>query len=221
MSEAHVTRENLSDVIAEQLKTAILKGELTPGTRLKQQELAKAFTTSLIPVREALRTLEREGLVTLSANRGAEVRAISADEVRQIFEIRKIIETGALELAMSKHDEACFSLAAEILDEMDIMSDVAKLSDLNKEFHECLYGACGNLRLLELIDTNFQNIDRYMRLYLVDTENNVYSQVIHREILEAVQKQDFDAAKALMATHMETAMTALIEQINLKGGIQS
>jgi DNA-binding GntR family transcriptional regulator len=212
------TRDNLPDVIVCELRDAILSGVMAPGTRLKQKEVADQFEMSLIPVREAFRTLENEGLLTLVPHKGAVVSAVSADEAKHIFELRLILELGALELAAPKITSETTAQAEEILETMNHESSVAMLSQYNKAFHMCLYGGCGNPLLLQTIEKHYESIDRYMRLYLNDQKHHQYSQQVHQNILNAIAERDIRLAKQWLREHMNRAKEELIVQIEIKGG---
>jgi DNA-binding GntR family transcriptional regulator len=173
---------------------------------------------SLIPVREAFRTLENEGLLTLVPHKGAVVSAVSADEAKHIFELRLILELGALELAAPKITSETTAQAEEILETMNHESSVAMLSQYNKAFHMCLYGGCGNPLLLQTIEKHYESIDRYMRLYLNDQKHHQYSQQVHQNILNAIAERDIRLAKQWLREHMNRAKEELIVQIEIKGG---
>ena len=213
------TRENLPDVIVSELRDAILSGKIVPGTRLKQKEVANRFETSLIPVREAFRTLENEGLITLVPHKGAVVSVLSADEANHIFDLRLILELGALELAIPKISPEIITRAVTILESMNNEESAVLLSEYNKAFHECLYSKCGNPLLLQSIAKHYETIDRYMRLYLKDQKHHQYSQQVHQNILKAVQVGDTLMAKQWLTEHMNRAKQELVAQIEKTGVI--
>lgn len=207
------TYQNLPTVIAEELREAILNGELQAGDKLKQEDIAKRFGSSLIPAREALRNLETEGLVTFYPNKGAFVSALSLNKVREIFETRIYIELGALELSipnLTTEDLAEAEATIALLDRAESGKD---LSNYNRQFHSLLYSRCDNGFLLELINSLHRNIERYMRRYLIDHYNNELSQETHRQILRAVKNRDAVQAKFYLEAHMRTAMEGLIEAL--------
>ena len=208
-----IAKKNISDDIYLSLKKGILSGNLTPGTRLKQQEIAKIYGASLIPVREALRSLEMEGLVTLSANKGAVVSEISAHEAKEIFEVRLVLEKGAMAMAIENYNDAQVIEAEKILLRMDESDDASELSELNRTFHETLYKACQNQKLIDLIAQHYQSIDRYMRLYLINSDHSTHSQNIHKNLLDAFRGKDVKMTLALLEAHMTTAKDELIEEI--------
>jgi len=204
-------RKNMPDIIAEALREAIFNGELKGGQSLKQEEIAGMFSASLIPVREALRRLEAQGLVKIFPNRGAIVSELSADEVRELFEIRILLEKGALEFAIDNLTDEDLAYAESLLKQMDIITDGSTLSQLNWEFHFTLYKASGRMRLMELIENMHLNVERYMRIYLLDMHYHPTSQEEHYKLIKACRAKDSKAACALLQQHMEKACNLLAE----------
>jgi len=210
------TYQNLPAVIADELREAILNGEIGVGEKLKQEDIAKRFNSSLIPAREALRNLETEGLVTFYPNKGAFVSGLSLENIREMFETRIYIELGALELSIPNLEPSDIVEAEAIIDLLDKSVSGKDLSNYNRLFHHLLYSRCGNGFLLELINNLHRNLERYMRQYLVDHYNNDLSQDIHRKILQAVKYKNIALAKSQLEAHMRIAMTDLIEALKNK-----
>ncbi len=206
--------QNLPSIIVEELREAILEGEIKAGQRLKQEEIAQRFQSSLIPVREALRSLETEGLVTFYPNKGAIVSQLSSEEVRQIFETRIILEQGALSLSIPNLTEADIQEAVKYIELLDTANTGKELSHYNKGLHSALYRRCNNKYLLNMIDSLHQNVERYMRPYLLNEYNNELSQTYHRKIISAVQEKQIQKARENLETHMEMAMCDLINALN-------
>ena len=168
------------------------------------------FSSSLIPVREALRNLETEGLVTFFPNKGAYVSTLSQTAMREIFQTRIFLEQGALELSIPHLQEVDFRQAENALCKLDSARTGKDLSHFNRIFHHTLYSRSGNDYLIALINTLHSNIERYMRRYLSDHYNNEHSQTTHRKILQASRRGDVTQAKATLRLHMETAVQRLI-----------
>lgn len=206
--------QNLPSIIADELREAILRGEIKAGQRLKQEEIAQRFESSLIPVREALRSLEKEGLVTFYPNKGAIVSQLSSEEVRQIFETRIILEQGALALSIPNLTETDIEEAMTYIELLDTVSAGKELSNYNKDFHNILYRHCNNKYLLDMIDSLHRNVERYMRPYLLNEYNNELSQTYHRKIVSAAKAKQINKAKDYLETHMEMAMCDLINALD-------
>lgn len=201
---------NLPRLITRALREEILDGRRSPGSRLKQATIAEQFGASLIPVREALRTLAQEGLVTLNPNRGATVSLLSSREIREIFDTRIILESGSLMLSIAKLDEQDLILAETYIGELDEAAEGSRLSELNRKLHSVWYRHSNNGYLLGLINTLHSNIERYMRIYLLEHHNNELSQQYHRKIQEAIARKDIAAACTHLRKHMELARDNLI-----------
>jgi len=206
-------RKSIPDIIAEELKEAILTGKFKEGQALRQEEIASMFDASLIPVREALRTLEVQGLVTFRNNKGASVTNLSMEEVKEIFEIRIMLECGAIEFATYNMKENEINKAEKILDRMDKERDGKLLSQLNWQFHSIIYAASGRKRLIEMISPLYTNVERYMMLYLSDMEYHSTSQSEHRAILEACKSKDGNLASDILKIHLGLASKNLIDYL--------
>lgn len=198
------------ELIANALRQAIMHGIFEEGQSLRQDEIASKFGVSRIPVREALRQLEAEGLVTFHPNRGATVTTLSPTEVQEIFEIRAALETTALKLAIPHLTDTELHQADQILAATHQATEVAQWSALNWEFHETLYAPAQRPRLLTLIKTLHTNGDRYVRLQLAKTDYLESSQREHQQILEACQHHHTDTAIALLQQHITTAGDRLV-----------
>ena len=204
-------RQNLPDVIADALRRAIINGRLEPGQQLPQNKLAEQFKVSSIPVREALRQLEAEGLTNYSPNQGFEVSTLSADEARELFEIRSVLETLALCKAIPNLTEEDFQEATAILTEMDEEKDVHRLGVLNQRFHMTLLSPAAQPRLLSILETLHGNVDRFMCFQMSAMCYKAQSDREHREILEACQRRNTSEAVELLAQHIEKAGELLVD----------
>lgn len=205
--------QNLPALIAEELREAILNGELESGTQLKQEEIARRFDSSLIPVREALRNLETEGLVTFFPNKGAFVSRLSSERAREVFETRILIEKGALALSIPNLTDKDLATAAQLIEALDKAQSGKALSRLNMELHHAFYSRCGNGFLLDLIESLHDQVERYMRRYLIEHLNNDVSQDFHRRILKAVEEKNTQQACEDLEQHMRLAMGSLMEAL--------
>jgi DNA-binding GntR family transcriptional regulator len=198
------------DLIADALREAIVRGIFQEGQSLRQDEIATQFGVSRIPVREALRQLEAEGLVTLHLNRGAMVSALSPAEAQEIFEIRSALEVKAIQLAIPKLTPSDLEKASEILAQTDQVTDAGLLAKLNWEFHATLYTTAERPRLLTIIKTLHLNVDRYVRLQMSQMDYLERSQKEHYQLLEACQQHDTKAAVRLLKRHIDTAGEQLV-----------
>ncbi|WP_017314324.1 GntR family transcriptional regulator [Mastigocladopsis repens] len=198
------------DLIADALREAIVRGIFQEGQSLRQDEIATQFGVSRIPVREALRQLEAEGLVKIHLNRGATVSALSPAEAQEIFEIRSALEVKAIQLAIPKLTPSDLEKASEILAQTDQLTDAGMLAKLNWEFHETLYAPAERPRLLTMIKTLHLNVDRYVRLQMAQMDDLERSQKEHYQLLQACQQHDTKGAVRLLKKHIDTAGEQLV-----------
>lgn len=215
-SKARARRLTTAEHVADVLREAILRGVLQGGQQLQQDALAAQFGVSRIPVREALRRLDAEGLVTVYPHRGAIVSQLSVAEVEEIYEIRVTLECLALRLAIPRLTRADLDRAAAILDEIDQVDDIGRWSELNRSFHMTLYAPADRKRLLSLIATLRANVDRYHRIYISLMQHKAQSQREHRRILDACRRRRQEEAAEALERHLMTAAQGLIAY--LKGG---
>src|SRR5215208_6165188 len=146
---------SLGRLVAERIKDDIFRGRLLPREPLIEAELADAYGVSKTPVREALSSLARGGLVEMDPFRGARVRNFTADDVREIYEMRALLEPFALEKAVPRMDENDRELHRSLLEVADDAADrvdLYGLSALNRKFHDVLVARCDNKRIIETID---------------------------------------------------------------------
>lgn len=211
-----ITRLTIPVRVSNTLRKLILKGELIGGMALKQEALATQFQVSMSALREALKTLESEGLVQFNPNRGVVVSALSAEEAQEIFEIRMLLEVGALGYAIPQLTERDLLKAECILNQLEQEKDSSKWSELNYLFHETLYQASGRKRLLEMIQVLHNNVERYMNLYLEAMHFQEQSQIEHRTLLEACCQKNMRKAKSVLQGHMGAASKMLTKYLLTK-----
>ncbi|KZK97994.1 putative HTH-type transcriptional regulator YdfH [Pseudovibrio sp. Ad14] len=193
-----------ADPIYRDLKFKIMKGTLEGGRPLRQDEIASAHGVSKIPVREALRRLEIEGLVEFRPQRGAIVRKLSAEDVLQFIDIRLALECRALELAIPNMIERDLEHARSLLDDYAAETAIERWSDFNLQFHRLLYEPCGNKHLLGMISDLEQRIGPYMRLQVTEASGLDRPMREHHEILEACAREDSTFAVNTLRKHIQT-----------------
>lgn len=203
----------LPGMITYQLREAILSGELGGGFQLKQEELASKFNVSMSALREALKSLEAEGLVRFYPNRGAIVTELSSAEAEEIFDIRLYLELGALELAIPKLTQEHLAAAESVLQQADNDAE-QQWGILNWRFHETLYKASDRPKLLDMIRMMHNNIQRYMRIYLSALHYQEKSQSEHWQLLKHCANGDVIEAKKMLRTHMADAKKSLSSYLN-------
>ena len=212
-----IPRQSLAAAVVERLREKILHGELREGEQLRQDAIAAEFQISRIPVREALSHLAAEGLITIVANRGAVVSALSPDEIMQLFETRAVLECYMLRQAIPNFTEKDFQGAAEILqrfeESLENDADVKSWGQWNWAFHSALYGPANRPVMLAVLKTLNNNCDRYTRLHLVFTRDLHVAGKAHRELLDACRTNDPDVASNALWKHITTAGEYLKEFI--------
>jgi DNA-binding GntR family transcriptional regulator len=205
-----IPRQSLPSAIANRLRDKILRGELREGEQLRQHAIAAEFDVSRIPVREAFRQLEAEGLITIIDHRGAVVSALSPDEIQELFDIRAALECAILRRAVPRLTEAELARAERILEAYEeALGDDADFDvwgELHWQFHSTLYVAAGREQFMSLIQTVNNNADRYIRLHILFSRD-VHRQVKdeHRAILELCRQRDAEAAGQLLERHITKA----------------
>jgi len=196
--------QSAADPIYESLKMLIVSGEIPGDTPLRQDDIAQQHGVSKIPVREALRRLEIEGLVTFRPNRGAIVRKLSASEILQIMDIRVALECRAIELAIPNMIDTDISSARSILVDYAAETEIARWSDMNIRFHHTLYEPCDNPQLLQMISDTEQRIGPFLRLRVTEASGLERPMREHQEILNACEKGEVAEAVAFLRNHIET-----------------
>ena len=195
--------------IVKSLREDILNGVLPPGLQVRQEALAEQFGVSRVPVREALRQLEAEGLIRSELNKGAFVSSRSLDEVEEMLDIRIGLEVRALKLAMPNITPEVIQKAKKILAAYDRSNDPQEWRDLNLAFHMTLYSPCARQRLIKMIEDVVLVNYRFLRTYISTTVGQVGPQTDHHQILEACADGDSRRALRLLESHIERTRTAL------------
>lgn len=201
------------EVVAEYIRDAIYRNELRPGQQLQQEELAVKFGISRIPVRDALRQLQGEGLVELYPNRGAFVSNPGVEELREVFSLRILLETYALRIAVPNFTKPELELCASLLAQLESIANRADWSRTDQEFHAALYAPCRQTRTLNLIDNLRGSVNRFYYLYLSPESYGPDCLKEHRQILRACQKRDADGAVAMLEKHLRNALSE-VEQVS-------
>ena len=204
------------------LRERILRGDFPDGEPLRQDALADELGVSRIPVREALRQLEAEGLVTFSPHRGAIVSTLSLEEIEELFELRAQIECDLLTRAIPKMTKEHTDRALELLEEFQVAyaaGDVARWGALNWHFHAALYAPANRNFTMGVLQKLHQHSDRYFRIYLVLSQSGERALAEHRAIAMAVKRRDVKAACQLMHDHIMSAGETLVELLARQRGI--
>jgi DNA-binding GntR family transcriptional regulator len=187
------------------LRERILHGVYPEGEPLRQDAIAEELGVSRIPVREALRQLEAEGLVVFNPHRGAVVSSLSLDEIDEVFTLRAEIEADLLRRAMSRITAEDLARGREMLDSFENAlhgGEVASWGEANWQFHATLYAPAGRQFTMGIAQKLHQHCDRYLRMQLALTHGELRANEEHRAILAAVKKRDSARACRLLREHI-------------------
>lgn len=195
------------------IRDGILHGNYAAGEPLRQDALADELGVSRIPIREALRQLEAEGLVRFSPHRGAIVSSLSLAEIDEVFEIRAKLEPDLLRRALPRLTTYQLDQTDDILDRYaDALhsGDVSQWGELNWQFHSTLYSPAERPITLSILHRLHQQSDRYLRMQLALTHGETRANEEHRAIAAAAREGDVKRACALMRQHITDAGRSLL-----------
>ena len=196
------------------LRTGIVNGMLPGGMQLKQDEISAALNVSHIPVREALRQLEAQRLVTIHPNRGATVTELSRELLIDYMQVRAAISTEMLAVAIPRMKDEDFAELYALLDEQRKASDLMTSETLNFKFHEILIEKANNPVADMLMEIIHANIDRYLRSgFYSDAAAREVSVTEHEAILEACKKGDTNEAIRLLHEHIMGAVIRIPDNV--------
>jgi DNA-binding GntR family transcriptional regulator len=196
-------RRTTSDQIADTLREAILTGEFDDGEELNQVTLAKHFSVSRVPLREALRQLQAEGLVTAKAHQRAVVSSLSVDRVLEILDIRSLLELHLLEQTMRDLAPADVERLRELTIEMDSIDEHQEWLAKNREFHKVLYTPADGSYTLALVEQLSARVGRYLHRWSdTGVERNKEANAEHWAILRAIEGGDVRSAKRELRDHI-------------------
>jgi DNA-binding GntR family transcriptional regulator len=195
-------RQSSPRLIAAALRAAIIHGRLAPDAPLRQEQLARHFSVSRIPLREALRQLESEGWIEFLPHRGARVSRLDAAEAREIFEIRAALECTALKLAAPRHTRASWQEVAQLLSDSRRESRRSRYVRRNRDFHLALYRPAQRPRLLALITSLHDRGERYLRLKLDIPAYKQQSDAEHVQLFDAASGGHIAQALRILEGHL-------------------
>lgn len=207
----------LRDVVFNTLRQAILKGELKPGERLMEIALAERLGVSRTPIREAMRKLELEGLVVMIPRRGAQVANITEKDLNDVLEVRIALENMAIEKACENMTEDSMSklwVAAKEFERTTAEGNLVKMAEADVAFHEIIYQASGNRRLIQVLNNLREQIYRYRVEYLKEEETRNLLVREHEEMTRALRDRDVKRAQEIVYEHIENQRMGIIQSIH-------
>jgi DNA-binding GntR family transcriptional regulator len=209
-----VERKTVAEAVADTLRMRILSGDLGEGEQLRQEVLAAELGVSRIPLREAFRLLEGEGLITIAPHRGAVVAVRSPEEIGELFDLRVLLEPDILRHAIPKLTERDLREAGDILagyNKALAARDVEAWGRLNTQFHLALYRPAERPRSLALVRSLLDQTDGYTRMQLLLTGGQSRAQREHTELLELCRARKTTAAAKLVEDHVREAGRSLVD----------
>ncbi|MCV7421784.1 GntR family transcriptional regulator [Mycobacterium yunnanensis] len=190
--------------VADELRAAILHGAHPPGTRLRQEELAAQYGASRVPVREALRTLESEGLITTVANTGAWIARLSLEECVELYQVRERIEPLLLRYSMPELGDDQIDRLTELVGEMERARDVEEFLELDRAFHLGSYAGARTSFLGPTVERLWNTTQHYRRAFtrLLDLDGNRILHDEHHMLVAAIRERDCDDAERVLLGHI-------------------
>ena len=208
----------LRDVVFQTLRQAILRGELKPGERLMEIHLAQKLGVSRTPVREAIHKLELEGLALMIPRKGAVVAEITLRDLEEVLEVRMALEELAVRSACRRINKEqlkeLWNLTVEFKQALSSGADVSVYAEADVAFHDAIYAATGNSRLVQMLSNLREQMYRYRMEYLKDRGAHSKLAKEHEEILAALEKRDEAAAVSIMRQHVEQQKEHIAQQLN-------
>ncbi len=210
-----VRGERIADVVARRLTQAIVTGELAPGTRLREETLAAAFSVSRTPVREALILLSANGLAHLEPNRGATVLQLTADDVSEVYHLRGLLESESAALAATRIKPDVAESLFKICDQMSELREAPASEQLAADttFHYTIAEASGSPRLHALIRQVSAIPEAYRSGIPYTVDDMIEAEHQHRGIAEAIRSRSDAQAGALMRSHVGWAGRLAVQRI--------
>ena len=192
---------------------------MSEGQPIRQEALAEEYGVSRMPIREALKTLDAEGLVRFETNRGGSVTRHSIDEIAEIFDLRILMEVELFRHAIPLMAEQHFSKCSLILVEMEASydnDDAGHWGRLNYQYHSALYEAAGRSLTNELLQRIHLQSDRYVRMHLSVSQHKEPARVEHRKLLESAMQRDVEAGCELLRSHISRTKDELLQMVSRK-----
>ncbi len=207
------TTASASSIVFDALRKAIIQGQLEEGEPLRQDEIARLFNTSRIPVREAISRLEEQGLVKTQRYKGAVVAGLSPKETEEIFDLRALVEPEIIKNAVPLMSKEILASAREKCAAFSASDNPMEWGDLNRDFHETLYSASDLKFFREIAHNAIDRVERQIRAQLVMSNGMERAGREHFGIMDACEAGDADLAADLTGEHILGAKKSLLAHI--------
>ena len=212
----------LRDVVFNTLRQAILRGELKPGERLMEIQLANKLGVSRTPVREAIRKLELEGLVLMIPRKGAEVADITEKSLMDVLEVRKALEELAVQLCCDKitgkEIEELHRAADDFRRILKTSDDVTEIAEADVRFHDIIYLATGNQKLIQILNNLREQMYRYRVECIKRKESHPILIAEHEEIIRRIENKEKKEAADIVCRHIDNQAEVVTGVIRTKQG---
>ncbi len=208
----------LREMVYEELKMQILKGSIIPGTRMMEVELAEEMGVSRTPIREAIRKLEKEGLVTIEPRRGAYASMISTEDMVEILEVRQDLEGLAAYFAANRMTEEKMEELREVSNSYNEAVKSGKMEDMIKydtRFHHIIVESCRNKILVQMIEQLQELVLRFRYIYYDNFRRAENMPEEHEAIVAAISEGNADKARAAADIHIDR-----LKELVVKEGVQ-
>lgn len=209
----------LRDVVFNTLRQAILIGDLKPGERLMEIHLANRLGVSRTPIREAIRKLELEGLVTMIPRRGAEVAQITEKSLKDVLEVRRALDALSVELACDRISEEELKALDEACNQFEAATktrDPKKIAQADVALHDIIVKATANNRLIQLVNNLAEQMYRYRFEYIKDEQSHAQLIEEHRIIYNSIRNKDKETAARTAKLHIDNQELSVMKQIRLE-----
>ncbi|MFH1240728.1 MAG: GntR family transcriptional regulator [Pseudomonadota bacterium] len=214
-------RRSLGQGVYENLRMAIVRGDLTPGSRLIESRLASVMGISRTPVREAIHKLEREGLLSQNPTGGFFVSGLTRSDVEETFGIRSVLESYAARLAAIHHQEDELLPLEQKIEEYQTCldrGDMDALPEINTEFHDLLYALSRSLRLVKMISGLKDQIYRFRKVILRMGDMARASNQDHRSMIASIRRRDAEGVERLVREHILKGQAIVLQEFDMQDG---
>lgn len=211
----------MSDRIANEIRSAVLSGEMRPGMRIRQELLAAHFGASRIPVREALKQLENEGLVVMAPNRGAWIADVNSEESIEIYKIREAVEPLAIGESVPHMTDRDIEILDGIVRELEEVTSLEEYIQLDREFHLRTYSRARMPQLLAMVERFWNSTQHFRRQFVKEAyakDGFPFSDPQHLLLMDAIRARDVEAAQVLVRLHIRR--TRVLIQTTESGLVQ-
>jgi DNA-binding GntR family transcriptional regulator len=205
------------DIVSNRILESILNGSLKPRDRIQINSVAKSLGFSIIPVREAIRKLEAQGLLEIEPHKGVSVREPDINELEDIFEVRILLECRAARRALEAIEgsdlrelRAIYEAMEKVL-EQRVHSSIVKYFSLNRKFHGSLYRISGNAFLCKTIENIAMTIEPHLLKYISSPASRKIAQQDHGRILEACENRDVKLIENTITRHLKNILSTIIK----------